>query len=140
MIIDGTDNVDYFLYKFNISKKDQKRIKAIDSFYKENVNLKNFTEKSFNKIFYFKGRQTVLDIIGFKLFISSKAEKKLLNLIKIYKDKVIPTMPIGANILMTKYNIPEGKTLGNKLKMIEEIWINNGFNISEKQIQKIVKN
>ena len=25
MIIDGTDNVDYFIYKFNISKKDQKR-------------------------------------------------------------------------------------------------------------------
>ena len=49
-------------------------------------------------------------------------------------------MPIGANTLMTKYNIPEGKTLGYKIKMIEEIWINNGFNISEKQIQKIVKN
>ena len=72
--------------------------------------------------------------------MSSKLEKKLLNLIKIYKDKVIPTMPIGANTLMIKYNIPEGRTLGYKLKMIEEIWINNGFNISEKQIQKIVKN
>ena len=140
MIIDGTDNADYFLYKFNISKKDQKRLKAIDSFYKENVSLKKFTEKNFNKIFHFNGRQTVLDIISFKLFISGKLEKKLLNLIKIYKDKVIPTMPIGANTLMTKYNIPEGKTLGYKLKMIEEIWINNGFNISEKQIQKIVKN
>jgi len=140
MIIDGTDNADYFLYKFNISKKDKKRLKAIDFFYKENVSLKNFTEKNFNKIFYFNGRQTVLDIISFKLFISSKLEKKLLNLIKIYKDKIIPTMPIGANTLMTKYNIPEGKTLGYKIKMIEEIWINNGFNISEKQIQKIVKN
>ena len=58
---------------------------------------------------------------------------------KIYQDKVIPTMPLGANILMTKYNIPEGKILGNKLKMIEEIWVNNGFNISDKQIQKIAK-
>ncbi len=27
MIIDGTDNADYFLYKFNISKKDQKKNK-----------------------------------------------------------------------------------------------------------------
>jgi len=26
MIIDGSDNVDYFIYKFNISKKDQKRL------------------------------------------------------------------------------------------------------------------
>ena len=32
MIIDGTDNADYFLYKFNLSKKDQKRIKIINEF------------------------------------------------------------------------------------------------------------
>ena len=32
MIIDGTDNVDYFIYKFNISKKDQKRLRVIDFF------------------------------------------------------------------------------------------------------------
>ena len=40
---------------------------------------------------------------------------------------------------MAKYNIPEGKILGNKLKQIEEIWVNNSFNISDKQVQKIVK-
>ena len=48
-------------------------------------------------------------------------------------------MPVGANLLMNKYNIPEGKTLGGKLKMIEETWVNNNFNISEKQVQKILK-
>ena len=82
----------------------------------------------------------MLDVISFKLFISNKVEKKLLKLIEIYKDKIIPTMPFGANALMTKYNIPEGKILGNKLKIIEEIWVNNGFRISENQIQKVVKN
>ena len=139
MIVDETDNVDYFLYKFNISKKDQKRLKLIDLFYKEKNNIKNFTEKNFNKIFYFNGKEAVMDIINFKLFISNKVEKKLIKLIEVYKEKLIPTMPIEANTLMTKYNIPEGKVLGNKLKMIQEIWVNNGFNISEKQIQKIVK-
>ena len=139
MIVDGTDNTDYFLYKFNISKKDQKRLRLIDFFYKEKTNLKNFTEKNFNKIFYFNGKQAVIDIINFKLFTSNKVEKKLIKLIEVYKDKVIPTMPIGANTLMAKYNIPEGKILGNKLKMIEEAWVENGFTISEKNIQKIAK-
>ena len=139
MIVDGTDNTDYFLYKFNISKKDQKRLKLIDFFYKEKTNLKNFTEKNFNKIFYFNGKQAVIDIINFKLFTSNKVEKKLIKLVEVYKDKVIPTMPIGANTLMAKYNIPEGKILGNKLKMIEEAWVENGFAISEKNIQKIAK-
>ena len=81
-----------------------------------------------------------MDIINFQLFISNKVEKKLIKLMKIYKNKIIPNMPIDANVLMSKYNIPEGKILGDKLKMIEEIWVANGFQISEKQIQKIVKN
>ena len=45
MIIDETDNVDYFLYKFNISKKNQKRIKIIDEFFKENKNKNLFLKK-----------------------------------------------------------------------------------------------
>jgi poly(A) polymerase len=139
MIIDGTDNVDYFIYKFNISKKDQKRLRVIDFFYKKDVGIKNFTDKNFNKIFYFNGRQTVLDIVNFKLFTSKIVEKKLLKLVEVYKHKVIPTLPIGANTLMSKYNIPEGKILGSKLKLIEETWVQNSFQISEKQILKIVK-
>jgi poly(A) polymerase len=126
LIVDGSDNTDYFLYKFNISKKDQKRLKSIN-------------EKNFNKIFYYNGKQTVIDIINYKLFTSSKVEKKLLKLLETYKDKVIPTLPIDASTLMTKYNIAEGKMLGNKLKLIEEIWVQNSFQISEKQIQKIIK-
>ena len=51
-IIDDTDNTDYFLYRFNISKKDQKRIKIIDNFYKEKINSKTFTENNMNKVFY----------------------------------------------------------------------------------------
>jgi len=139
LITDGTDNTDYFLYKFKISKKDQKRLKIIDLFYREKGNIKNFTEKNLNRIFYFNGKQAVNDIINFKLFNSNKVEKKLIKLIDIYKDKIIPTLPVGADMLMSKYNIPEGKTLGNKLKIIEETWVQNGFQISDKQVKKIAK-
>ncbi len=139
LIIDGTDNADYFLYKFKISNKNQKRIKFVDSFYKQKVNINYFTEKNLNKIFYFNGRQAVTDIISFKLFISKKLEKKLVKLLDFYNSKTTPTLPVGANILMSKYNIPEGKVLGNKLRMIEEIWVQNGFQISDKQVQKIAK-
>ena len=30
-------------------------------------------------------------------------------------------MPVNADFLMKKYKIPEGKQLGEKLKMIEEV-------------------
>ena len=139
LVIDGTDNVDYFIYKFKISKKDQKRLKIIDLFYKEKLNIKSFNNKNLNRIFYFKGKQAVIDIINFKLFNSINNDKKLIKLINIYKDKITPILPIKADLLMTKYNIPEGKTLGTKLKIIEETWVQNGFQISDKQIQKIAK-
>ncbi len=139
LTIDGTDNADYFLYKFKISNKDQKRVKFVDNFYKQKVNINYFTEKNLNKIFYFNGRQAVTDIIKFKLFISKKLEKKLVKLLDYYNNKTLPTLPVGANILISKYNIPEGKVLGNKLKMIEEIWVQNGFQITDKQVQKIAE-
>ncbi len=47
-------------------------------------------------------------------------------------------MPIGAEILMTKYKIPEGKELGLKLKTIEKEWVKNNFQISDQQINSIV--
>ena len=139
LIIDGTDNADYFLYKFKVSKKDQKRLKNIDIFYREKVNIKNFTEKNLNRIFYYKGKEAVIDIINFKLFSSSKVEKKLIKLIDFYNSKITPILPVGADLLMSKFNIPEGKSLGNKLKIIEETWVQNGFQISDKQVQKIAK-
>ena len=48
-------------------------------------------------------------------------------------------MPVGAELLITKFNIPEGKQLGDKLKMIEKEWVNNNFKISDKQINNILE-
>ena len=140
MIIDGTDNTDYFFYKFNISKKDQKRVKLIDLFYREKVNPKSFNEKNLNKIFYFDGREAVIDIVNFKLFTSKKVEKNLIKIIDIYTNKEIPIMPVKATDLMEKFKIPEGRSLGSKLKILEETWVQNGFIITESQIKKIIKN
>ena len=140
LVIDETDNTYYFFYKFNLSKKDQKRLKFIDHFYKEKVKIKCFNEKNLNKILYFEGRQAVIDILKFKLFTSNKVEKSLIKMLEVYKDKKIPNIPVAANDLMLKYKIPEGKSLGNKLKKLEKFWVENNFIITEKQIKKIVKN
>ena len=140
MIIDGTDNVDYFVYKYNLSKKDQKRLLFLNKFYSKKVNRSFFSEKNLEKILYFNGREALNDIIYFKIFLSKKVDDNLIKLIKIFKEKEIPVLPLKANTLIEKYQIPEGIELGKKLKAIEEIWSNNNFKISEKEIQKIVNN
>ena len=140
MIIDETDNVDYFLYKFNISKKDQKRIKIIENFYKKKINQKTFSETNMNKIFYYNGKQAVNDILNFRIIKSKNFDKNLIDLTKIYSNKITPRMPIKAEEIMTKYKIQEGKYLGLKLKLIEEEWVNNNFKISDQQVDNIINN
>jgi hypothetical protein len=60
-------------------------------------------------------------------------------MIELYRNKKIPIMPIGADILMTKYKIPEGRQLGVKLKLIESEWVKNNFQLSDHQVDSIIK-
>jgi len=140
LTIDGTDNVNYFIYKFNLSKKDQKRLLFLNNFNLEKITSKTFLEKNLDKIFYFNGRKALMDVIYFKIFKSSKIDNKLIKLIEIYKEKEVPVMPLKASILIEKYHVSEGRELGKKLKAIEAVWANNNFQISEKEIQEIVSN
>ncbi len=140
LTIDNSDNLDYFLYKFNISKKDQKRLKIIHDFYINKITYKSFTEKNLNRIFYYKGKEAVIDIINFQLFKSKKIDQNLIKKIELYKYKLLPILPIKANILMNKYNMSQGKMLGEKLKLIEEEWVENNFQISNQQVENIINN
>ena len=139
MIIDETDNLEYFLYKYNISKKDQKRAYAINNFYNQKYVSKTLNEANLNKVLYYDGKQAVLDILNFKIIKTKKIDMKLLSLLELYKNKITPSLPVGADLLMAKYEIPEGRQLGSMLKLIEEEWIRNNFEISDKQIDNIVK-
>tara|TARA_B100000674_G_scaffold447572_1_gene415321 strand:- start:1813 stop:3084 length:1272 start_codon:yes stop_codon:yes gene_type:complete len=139
MIIDEKDNLDYFLFKYNISKKDQKRMQIIDHFFKQ-INLNNISENTLNNIFYFKGRQAVIDILNFRIIKLKKTDNIVINLLEVYKNKKMPILPIKAETLMVKYKIPEGKQLGKKLKIIEKEWVDNNFKISDEKIESIVKN
>ena len=139
MILDNSDNADYFLYKFNISNKDKKRIKILDNFYRENSS-KKITLNDLNKIFYFSGKQAVIDILNYKIFKSKKLDLKLKEFKDHFINKIIPIMPIKADLLMSKYKISKGKILGDKIKSIEEKWVENNFNISDQEVENILKN
>jgi len=140
MIIDETDNSDYFIYKYNLSKKHQKRIKDIDNFYKEKINSKTFTKNNINKIFYFYGKEATLDILNYRVIKLKKIDNSFLELIKYYENNIVPTMPVSADLLMKKYEIPEGKQLGEKLRIIEKEWVKNNFKISDQEVDNIVNN
>jgi len=140
MIIDNSDNVDYFLFKFNISNFNKKRILFLKKFYDKKINKNSFSEKNLLRVLYYNGKQSVQDLLYFEIFKSKNINKKLVNLIEFFKDKEIPVFPIKAKNLMEKYKISEGKLLGMKLKKIEEKWINNDFEVSEKEVAQLIEN
>ena len=58
MIIDETDNTDYFLYKFNLSVKAKKRIKFLKEIFSKPVDKKIFSEKNLWEFYYFNNKKT----------------------------------------------------------------------------------
>ena len=92
------------------------------------------------EIFYFYGKEYLIDLVDFKIFNSKKVDKKLLSLKNIIITKGRPVFPIKAKDLMKNYHLKEGKELGNKLKKIEKVWIDNSFNISNIEIENIIYN
>ena len=140
MIIDETDNTEYFFYKFNISNEEKKRIKFLKDIFSKPLDKKLFEEKNLWKILYFNNNSLLNDLINFQIFKSKKEDKKLIKLKEFFSSQVPPKFNVKATSLMEKFNLKEGKELGDKLKQIETTWINNSFKISDDQIEKIIKN
>ena len=140
MIIDETDNTDYFLYKFNLSNQDKQRINFLKNIFSNPVTSNTFLEKNLWKIFYYNGKNSLEDMVNFQIFKSKKIDNNLIKLGEFFNLQSQPVFPVKAKKLMEKYNLKENKNLGLKLKEMENIWVNNSFKISEKEIEKIIKN
>ena len=135
LIIDETDSTEFFLYKFNVSNEAKKRINFLKEIYDKSNDKNTFSKNNLQKIFYFQGKSYLLDVIDFQLFRSNKKNNKLIELKKHFEKLKKPLFPIKAKIIMEKYNLKEGKELGQKLKYLENLWVENSFNISEKEVE-----
>ena len=101
--IDETDNLDYFLYKFNISKKDQKRIKNMRDFFFNKEKVKKIDTTSLWKHYYYNGKESLLDILNYK--IVGKDEADIKNKLIYFKS------PIGKGLIgKNKGDLVEIKT------------------------------
>ena len=136
LVIDETDNSDYFLYKFKTSNETKKKINFLKKSFLESGEKNYFSKKNLEKIFYFNEKSDVLDLIDFELFKSKKNKKKLIELKNYFIKTEKPVFPVKAKNIMEKFDLKEGRELGQKLKYLEDLWVNNSFNISDKEIEK----
>ena len=140
LILDETDNADYFLYKFNLSNDAQNKIKFLKSNFKNLKEKDFFSKKNLEKIFYYNNKSSVIDLIDFELIKTNTKKNKLIELKNYFENKEKPVFPIKAKSIMEKFNLKEGRELGQKLKNLENIWVNNSFSISDKDIENTFSN
>ena len=140
LIIDETDNTDYFLYKYKLSNNDKKRIKFLYHNYSNLSDNSFFSEKNFHKLVYYNDKSLVIDLIDFKICISKKDITKMIKLKNSIIETNKPIFPIKAKNLIEEYNLKEGRELGTKLKKIEDVWVQNNFKITNQEVNRIINN
>ncbi len=134
ILIDETEDTEYFLYKYNLSNLEKKRIQFLKDNYTQMFTKDFFSDRNLSKIHYIYGNPFTNDIINFKLLKSKKISSRLIDKKKQFTNKQKPIFPVKAQYLIDNFNLKEGKDLGLKLKKLENIWMENNFQISNKQI------
>ena len=140
LIIDETDNANYFLFKYNLSNEDKKRIKFLIENYELFSEKDYFNKKNLQRIFYFNNKSYVIDLLDLKIFNSKTVPKKLIQLKKYFEQFEKPIFPLKAQDLLEKYNLKEGKEFGQKIRLLEDLWLNNSFKLSNKEIDNVLNN
>jgi len=139
LVIDETDNSDYFVYKYNLPNELKDKINFLKNNSLNKDSNKIFNKKDLQKIFYYEGKSSTMDLIDFNLLYFKQSKK--LSELKTYFEKLDkPEFPIKAQLLINDYGLKEGRELGQKLKNLEMKWIENNFNLSKKDMEKVLSN
>ena len=139
LVIDETDNSDYFVYKYNLPNELKDKINFLKNNSLNKDSTKIFNKKDLLKIFYYEGKSSIIDLIDFNLLYFKQSKK--LSELKTYFEKLDkPEFPIKAQLLINDYGLKEGRELGQKLKNLEMKWIENNFNLSKKDMEKVLSN
>ena len=138
LIVDETDNCNFFLYKYQLSNEDKKRILFIKNSFKNYSKQYLYSKKNLLKLTYLSDKSSVIELLIFLIFVTPKKISNIENLIDYIKEKTIPEFPINAKFLKEEFNFLEGKQLGDALKKLEKQWIDNGFKIDKGNVKSLL--
>jgi poly(A) polymerase len=139
LLIDKSNDYEYFCHKYRVSNDIKMRLKNISKNY-ENLGNKNFYKaENFKRIIYKTSKNEAMDLLLFsKCLKNNLKNKKVDELINYVNNCEVPKFPISGNYLKI-HGYKTGKELGNKLKSLEEWWIDNNFFIDKKEVEKFLE-
>ena len=140
LLIDNSDDCEFFLYKFKFSNRDKNRILFLLKKYKK-INFKELLdEQKLVKLAYLDNTAEIIDLLVFSTFVSEEIDVNTVEKCISFLDKLrLPVFPITADYLKLKYNFSESKELGLALKKLKQSWIDNDFIIDRNEIENILK-
>ena len=140
LLIDNSDNCEFFLFKFKFSNRDKKKILFLLNKFKK-INVKELLdEEKLAKLVYLGNAAEIVDLLVFLTFVSKEIDVNTVEKCIYFLDKLrLPVFPITADYLKLKYNFSESKELGFALKKLEQSWIDNDFIIDKNDIKTILK-
>ena len=138
LIVDETDNCNFFLYKYQLSNEDKKRILFIKNSFKNYSKQYLYSKKNLLKLTYLSDKLSVIELLIFLIFVNPEKISNIENLIDYIKEKTIPEFPINGKFLKEEFNFLEGKQLGDALKKLEKQWINDGFKIDKGNVKSLL--
>ena len=140
LIIDQSNNYEYFCHKYKTSNSIKKRFKNISKNFKDLENKKFYSEENIKKLIYLSNKDDVEDLLLFSACANNKIETSIIEKLVDYVSTCeIPKFPISGDYLKN-HGYETGETLGNKLKLLEEKWIANNFVLDKKILEKSLKN
>jgi len=139
LIIDQSNNYEYFCHKYKASNKIKNRFKFISKNFEILKNKNFYSEENIKKLIYLFDKKSVKDLLLFSFSINKETKSlRIESLIDYVNACKIPQFPISGNDLK-KQGYEAGTTLGKKLKELEEKWIENKFVLDEQLIKKSIQ-
>ena len=136
LILDQTNNYEYFCHKYKMSNSIKNRFKYISINFENLGREKFFSEENLKKLIYLSNKSSVGDLLLFSICADKEIKTiSIEKLINYVSECEIPKFPISGDYLK-KYGYEAGEVLGKKLKSLEEKWIENNFIIEQKVIDK----
>ena len=136
LILDESDNHEFFCYKYKVSNNIKERLENISKNYENLKNKKLYSNENLRKLVYFTDRDSVRDILLFARCMNNKLKDfDLKNFLNYVEKCEIPKFPISGEDLK-KYGYESGEKLGKKLQSLKEKWIENNFFLDKKTIER----
>ena len=139
LLIDQSENHNYFVHKYKTSNFLKEYLNFLHKYFYEAKKNRNFFLKDLKKNVFFHNKEKMISLTKFYYaVIKPNNLKKIDDLIKEITNLRVPEFPLNGEYLINK-GFKSGRKIGEILKKVEKVWIENDFNLKKEDLNNLIK-